>query len=41
MDPKDGGKVTVIPAVVDPTRTKMEWSLVKEQRYPTDKSSTL
>ena len=38
---KDGGKVTVIPAVVDPTRTKMEWSLVKEQHYPTDKSSTL
>ena len=35
----------VIPAVVDPTKTKMEWSLlkhvVKEQQYPTDKLSML
>ena len=35
----------VIPAVVDPMKTKMEWSLlkdvVKEQQYPTGKLSML
>lgn len=40
-----GRKVTVIPAVVDTTRNKMEWSLfkngAKEQHYLTGKSSTL